>query len=262
MNRWVRLLKSESGEHFLALWLQLNRHLAGDGGDATSSSNVVSRRTPPPAVITCKCMCGKLLKRHDSPLCYLQLSSPCCTLHSSSGLKGGELHEIPRKLRLELLRKYLKWEDGKWNKPARRTWSLCCKTASLTTNGFGLDNQYPWAMDMQVWHKYKTLMSKKTSLTTKTTPKQSIETRMTSQRKPRCEWTPTWRWLRSTNLRVTTHRPPARAAITFWFDFFRHCQVFWYITSFADILAERNHLFAHTFFFSVNMSYYMGYPDE
>ena len=75
-------------------------------------------------------------------------------------------------------------------------------------------------------------------------------------------WTPTWRWLRSTNLRVTTHRPPARAAITFWFDFFRHCQVFWYITSFADILAERNHLFAHTFFFPVNMSYYMGHPDE
>ena len=115
---------------------------------------------------------------------------------------------------------------------------------------------------MQVWHKYKTLMSKKTSLTTKTTPKQSIETRMTNQRKPRCEWTPTWRWLRSTNLRVTTHRPPARAAITFWFDFFRHCQVLWYITSFADILAERNHLFAHTFFFPVNMSYYMGHPDE
>ena len=43
-------------EHFLALRLQLNRHLAGDGGDATSSSNVVSRRTPPPAVITCNWM--------------------------------------------------------------------------------------------------------------------------------------------------------------------------------------------------------------
>ena len=49
-------VKKVGCEHFLELRLQLNRHLAGDGGDATSSSNVVSRRTPPPAVITCNWM--------------------------------------------------------------------------------------------------------------------------------------------------------------------------------------------------------------
>ena len=174
MNRWVRLVKSGSSEHFLELRLQLNRHLAGDGGDATSSSNVVSRRTPPPAVITCNCVCGKLLKIPPFVIC----NYPHPAVHSILPLvwKEESCTKSPESSALS------SWEKT-WSEKMENGTNLLGELGAYAARrhhwpqtALGLTTNIPGQWKLQVWHKYKTLMSNKT------TPKQSIETRMNNQK--------------------------------------------------------------------------------